>query len=497
MEISREFVIRAGKAAYRRGRAAAALGVRVGRRGVSAVAGTKSRATHNADFFALVRGAADAVPGDDTSARALRMLARRARAQLEDPRTSSSLRLGLIPWHLSALNLAPAALAAAHEALAAGRLAEAEGLATHLTGPRGTRREAVWILARIAAGRQEWGNLRRVLARVGGGQEIDRIVSIREAAANLDLVLEASGHGADARSPEQLYADAVRLRSGLTTGAAGADAAGSARRAFRSALASRDDLDQILAYSSAAALEPLLRTDGGDLSEDRGIFEAAARLADPSEVSLAPEAVAATVNTMNLKSFRNHLFGKSICLVANSSSLLTSGLGPQIDAYDLVMRFNSFSLQPEHTGGKTDIHVVIHMHDYNFDVPVDVRIVLSGKQELWTESIKRHVRPGAQNWLGDSSLRWPARNLGLINPWDKFRTPTAGFNLLRLLLHLDVNPVIDLYGFDFYASGSSRLKGAMSIAHSPAHNSAAEKAWVYEHATAVEEHLIRMKGIQK
>ena len=493
MEISRDRLVRAGKAVYRRGRATAALGVRVGRRGVSVLAGTKTRAVHNADFFELIRDASSRVSPGDPSARSLRVLARRAQAQLGNPQTATSLRLGLIPWHLAALDLAQVALAAAREALAAGRLADAEGLAAHLLGPRATRTEAAGILARLAARRQEWDNLRRALARTGA-EEIGATVAVREAAADLDLILEASGCGAAAASPEQLYADAVRRRFAFGAEGQGRDAVTSARLAFRSALDSRDDLDQIVAYSSAAALEPLLR-DEGDLADDRGIFQAAARVADPTVVTLAPEAVAASVNTMNLKSFRNYLFGKSICLVANSASLLTSGLGAQIDSYDLVMRFNSFSLQPEHTGAKTDIHVVIHMHDYNFDVPVDVRIVLSGKQELWTESIKRHVRPGAQNWLGDSSLRWPARNLGLITRWEKFRTPTAGFNLLRLLLHFDVNPVIDLYGFDFYASGSSRLKGAMSIAHSPAHNSAAEKAWVYEHATAVEDHIIRMKGV--
>ena len=232
-------------------------------------------------------------------------------------------------------------------------------------------------------------------------------------------------------------------------------------------------------------------TDGDGLDRYLPLFHTFARPAPAT--SPAPVEVASSVRSMNVQAFRNHVAGKSICLVANSPSLIGSGAGELIDGYDLVMRFNSFVIDPEHTGSRTDVHVTIHMHDFNWDVPVPVRIVLSGDPVLWAESLRRRVRPHAQEWLGDDSLRWPARDLGLISPKDPYRTPTAGFNLLQLLLHLDVSTAIDLVGFDFYESGKLRLEGAMQIPHSAAHNSGSERDWVMARADRVTPMVISMK----
>lgn len=174
-----------------------------------------------------------------------------------------------------------------------------------------------------------------------------------------------------------------------------------------------------------------------------------------------------------------------MALIANAAGLIGSGLGETIDGYDLVVRFNSFALDPEHTGARTDIHVSFHKYDFNNEVHVPVRIVISARRDLWEQSLRTRVRPGAQDLLGDETLRWPAVTTGLIGPDDSFRLPTAGFQLTRVLVDMGVCAAVDLIGFDFYGTGKHRVAGAMGIPHSAGHDSAAERAWVMSRAAQV------------
>ena len=198
------------------------------------------------------------------------------------------------------------------------------------------------------------------------------------------------------------------------------------------------------------------------------------------------------VRSMKRSGFRNYVAGKRVCLVANSRSLLDENLGPLIDSYDVVIRFNSFVIDPPHTGTKISVHACIHLYDFNLAVPVDVRIMVSGKKDLWMKSVHEKIVPGAQRWLGDASLRWPARDLKLITEKTAVKTPTVGFNIMRLLHHYEVCAALDLIGFDFYESGMLRVEAAMSIAHSQAHNSVAERDWTLANARKVSGNIISM-----
>lgn len=210
-------------------------------------------------------------------------------------------------------------------------------------------------------------------------------------------------------------------------------------------------------------------------------------------VVLAPPELVTETEWVDVDGFADYVRGRSVALVANSPTLLEQELGDLVDSYDVVIRFNSFVIDPPHTGTRTDVHVAFHKYEFNLDVPVDVRILLSGEPALWRESVKLRAVPGRQRLLGDLSLRWPAPSLGLISKDDAFSLPTAGFNMLRLLLHLDVCPVVDLIGFDFYRSGMLRVAGAQVIPHSPGHNSGAEQEWIMAHAAAADSHVISMK----
>ncbi|MFE5211432.1 glycosyltransferase family 29 protein [Streptomyces sp. NPDC056600] len=199
------------------------------------------------------------------------------------------------------------------------------------------------------------------------------------------------------------------------------------------------------------------------------------------------------VTWLSLGEFRNTIAGRSVCLVANSGRAGSSGLGREIDDYDLVVRFNSYRIDPAHTGSRTDIHATIHKHGFNWDKPVTTRLVFGGLSHEWKYSLRNRLVPGAQEYLGDESLRWPLRNIGKAGPEEWPAIPTTGFNMLWLLDFLDVNPVIDLIGFDFYESGAYRVDAAMKLPITTVHEYTSEKDWVLARARRVTDTRISLR----
>jgi tetratricopeptide (TPR) repeat protein len=199
------------------------------------------------------------------------------------------------------------------------------------------------------------------------------------------------------------------------------------------------------------------------------------------------------VQWISLGEFRNRIAGKSICLIANSGRVGASSMGAEIDAYDLVVRFNSYRIDPKHTGSRTDIHATIHKHGFNWDQQVDTRLVFGGISGDWKYSLRNRLVPGAQAFLGDESLRWPVRNIGRLGTDVWSGIPTTGFNMLYLLDFLDVSPTLDLIGFDFYESGAYRVQEAMKLAITSVHEYTSEKAWVMQRAQSVTDMRISLR----
>ena len=199
------------------------------------------------------------------------------------------------------------------------------------------------------------------------------------------------------------------------------------------------------------------------------------------------------VQWISLGEFRNRIAGKSICLIANSGRVGASSMGAEIDAYDLVVRFNSYKIDPRHTGSRTDIHATIHKHGFNWDQRVDTRLVFGGISGDWKYSLRNRLVPGAQTFLGDESLRWPVRNIGKLGTDVWSGIPTTGFNMLYLLDFLDVSPTLDLIGFDFYESGAYRVQEAMKLAITSVHEYTSEKAWVMQRAQSVTDMRISLR----
>lgn len=199
------------------------------------------------------------------------------------------------------------------------------------------------------------------------------------------------------------------------------------------------------------------------------------------------------VRWIGLGEFRNQIAGKSICLIANSGRVGASSMGAEIDAYDLVVRFNSYRIDPKHTGARTDIHATIHKHGFNWDQPVTTRLVFGGIAGDWRFSLRNRLVPGAQTHLGDESLRWPLRNIGKVGNDVWTGIPTTGFNMLWLLDFLDVSPTLDLIGFDFYESGAYRVPEAMKLAITSVHEYTSEKSWVMQRAQSVTDMRISLR----
>lgn len=297
-----------------------------------------------------------------------------------------------------------------------------------------------------------------------------------------------------------------RVREGVTTPAA--DPAAALAAAVDEALRERLAVDETF-VAAACALQPpttkraadavaavVLRsavTAGGPPApwvDELGHAWAASR--GGSDLRLLPAETALDVRTVDVSGLRRYLDGRSVCLVANSRRVAESGAGDRIDAYDVVVRFNSFAIDAPNTGRRTDVHATIHLHDYNWSVPVDLRIVLGGKPSAWRQSIVKHLVAGAQEYLGDASLRWPVRDPALLAD-DVVDLPTSGFNMLRLVDFLDVSPVLDLVGFDFNTTGAYRLPQAMSLPVAAAHDYAAERAWVMARATRADDLVISLR----
>ncbi|MFF0107049.1 glycosyltransferase family 29 protein [Streptomyces hirsutus] len=199
------------------------------------------------------------------------------------------------------------------------------------------------------------------------------------------------------------------------------------------------------------------------------------------------------VQWVGLGEFRNLIAGRSICLIANSGRVGASSMGAEIDAYDLVVRFNSYRIDEKHTGGRTDIHATIHKHGFNWDQPVTTRLVFGGVSGDWKYSLRNRLVPGAQRHLGDESLRWPVRTIGKLGSDVWSGIPTTGFNMLFLLDFLDVSPTLDLIGFDFYESGAYRVPEAMKMPITSVHEYTSEKEWVMQRAQRVTDMRISLR----
>ncbi|MET7641064.1 hypothetical protein [Streptomyces sp. NPDC005438] len=96
---------------------------------------------------------------------------------------------------------------------------------------------------------------------------------------------------------------------------------------------------------------------------------------------------------------------------------------------------------------RADLHAVSYRSTTCWDRPVTARLVCGGPLAEWREALRRVV-PGAQQWLGDDSLRHPVTDPLLLaeQPPEDGDEPGVAYSVLRLLCFLDVSPRVELWG---------------------------------------------------
>ncbi len=195
------------------------------------------------------------------------------------------------------------------------------------------------------------------------------------------------------------------------------------------------------------------------------------------------------LNLVNLKWLTDLINNKRVCLVANSSDLLEANLGSFIDGHDIVIRCNSYVINKEFTGEKTDIHVMYYLHNDNLEKNVDTRIIYSPNLINWKNFLKYKLIKGNQNNVVD--LYWPMQN-GFLNK-DEHLFPTTGFNTLRTICALGGYSEFNLIAFNFYEKGNEsiyRIGNNQEI--SKTHNFQYEKKWILNNAKKYEKYIISL-----
>ena len=194
------------------------------------------------------------------------------------------------------------------------------------------------------------------------------------------------------------------------------------------------------------------------------------------------------INAFDLRDF---VQDKTVCLVANSAALLETYLGNFIDEHDIVIRFNSFAIDPPHTGKKTNIHCSIHLMNHNRHVKVPVRLILGNVGAPWVRVLKK-LSKEAQDFVGDDTLKYPLYSKNLCSEKMDTAAPTTGYNIIRLL-HLFSNfKYLHLVGFDGYKSGAFRTSEGMKESHAKIHQSSQEQLWIEANSTDVGNHILRL-----
>ncbi|MFJ2731030.1 hypothetical protein [Streptomyces sp. NPDC087317] len=172
--------------------------------------------------------------------------------------------------------------------------------------------------------------------------------------------------------------------------------------------------------------------------------------------------------------------GRTVCLVSDADGTAGSAPGAGADGYDLVVRCDSFGVRAEGTGGRTDLHAVSLRGETPWDGlawtrPAGIRLVFGSPAGPWRRATRQRLVPGAQEHIGDASLRAPLTDPALIGEEDWEPATTTAFTVLRLLDFLDVSPRLDLVGFGL----PGRLRPR-------------EAEWVMDRATHVDHSKMRI-----
>ncbi|WP_432079034.1 hypothetical protein [Streptomyces sp. YPW6] len=155
---------------------------------------------------------------------------------------------------------------------------------------------------------------------------------------------------------------------------------------------------------------------------------------------------------------RRLLAGRTVCLVADTPHTAEqeqrpgSPLAALIEGYDLVVRCDA--VRHAAPTARTDLHAVTLRGDSPWKGPrwdrrATARLVFGDPLPHWRLALRGRLVPGAQDRIGDATLRRPLNDPALLGAAaDPGRPASTAYTVLRLLDFLGTPARVDLIGFE-------------------------------------------------
>ncbi|MGW4037578.1 hypothetical protein ACWEIM_14990 [Streptomyces sp. NPDC004778] len=162
---------------------------------------------------------------------------------------------------------------------------------------------------------------------------------------------------------------------------------------------------------------------------------------------------------LGVPGLRRFLTGRTVCLVADTPHTAEqeqrpgSPLATLIEGYDLVVRCDA--VRHAAPTARTDLHAVTLRGDSpwrgpRWDRRATARLVFGDPLPHWRLALRSRLVPGAQDRIGDATLRRPLHDPALLAEAaaDAGEPASTAFTVLRLLDFLGTPARVDLIGFE-------------------------------------------------
>ncbi|MZG02781.1 tetratricopeptide repeat protein [Streptomyces sp. SID5614] len=250
--------------------------------------------------------------------------------------------------------------------------------------------------------------------------------------------------------------EALALVGGVSEGGEGAIGAGVAAGAVglsrhlhaADALAAFTELVRLRTAERGAA-DPAVRRLAALYAEHR-------RLADRDPMA---DPLLGGAEPIGVPGLRRFLAGRTVCLVADTPHTAEqeqasgSSPGALIGGYDLVVRCDA--VRHAAPTARTDLHAVTLRGDSPWKGPrwdrrATARLVFGDPLPHWRLALRSRLVPGAQDRIGDATLRRPLHDPALLAEAAAHADEPAStaFTVLRLLDFLGTPARVDLIGFE-------------------------------------------------
>ncbi|WP_432005004.1 hypothetical protein [Streptomyces parvus] len=259
-----------------------------------------------------------------------------------------------------------------------------------------------------------------------------RIATLRAAGDRIDEALALDGDG-------------------VGDGAGGTDGAGAVRLSRRlPAAEARVAFTELVRLRTAerGAADPAVRRLAALYAEHRRL----------SDRDLMADPLLGGAEPIGVPGLRRFLAGRTVCLVADTPHTAEqeqrpgSSLAALIEGYDLVVRCDA--VRHAAPTARTDLHAVTLRGDSPWKGPrwdrrATARLVFGDPLPHWRLALRSRLVPGAQDRIGDATLRRPLHDPALLaEAADADGPASTAYTVLRLLDFLGTPARVDLIGFE-------------------------------------------------